>query len=187
MSIADITKKIIEEASEEAEKIIQNGKEEALKIEGDAGSLMSDIKEKHEKDLKNAISENERNVKSAAHREAKLRVEKARRDIMNKVYEDSLQRLNSLPKEKYEAVLKSVLGSLDKSVKGKIYCPKDRLKETNDAVSALGLEHDVAAKEVISGGIIFLGDNFEYDFTFEHLLKTQKDKIEIEVADILFS
>jgi len=187
MSITDITKKIIEDAENEAVCIVNGGKEEVEKILSSQKSIKSELEEKHIKDTDALARDNQKRVQSAAQREVKINIEKAKRNSIDKVYADALDKLINLSEKEYKDVLKSLLKDIPKEAKGSIYFPKKREEETKNVLRDMGFKNELLVNNDFSGGIIFLGDDFEYNLTFEHVLESKKEKIEIELASILFN
>ncbi len=186
MSISDITNKIIQDATKEADSILKEAENDVVKIEKELNERKKELKNEHEKEMESLARDNEKRVKSVAKREVKINIERVKREEVNKAYDLALQNMISFSENEYKDFLKKILSKIPSETKGVFYCPKNREKETKDVMIDLGFKNKLSLSDDFAGGIIVLGDDFEYNFTFEQILKEKRGLIEAEVAKILF-
>ena len=187
MSITDITNKILDDASKEAELVIKNAEAKASEISNTTKTLKENIKKEYSRQLEKTLKENERRITSAAEQEVKLKIDNAKRTAVDNVFKTALSQLLSLKDEEYEDVVLSLFKKLPKETDGKIIAPRERIDATENALKKAGLKYKVETTTKIKGGFIFLGENFESSFVFEEMLRNKKSALEVEVARILFS
>lgn len=187
MPIADITNKITEDALKEAENIAAGGELKSKEIKEATEKLKSEIAETQKNVLEKNLSENERRVVSAANQEVKLKIDKSKREAVDETFSMALSRLLSLSDDEYETLLVKLIGSLDKNMDGEVAAPKERVGITKKILKKLKMGYPVKSTDKFKGGIIFTGDNFEYNFTFENILRDKKGSLEAELSNLLFS
>ncbi len=187
MPIVDITNKILADASKEAESIIKNAETKVSEILDTTETIAENTKKEYTQRTDKVLAENEKRIISVAEQEVKLEIDRAKRTAVDTVFENTLKQLLSLPSKEYEEMILSLLNELPENANGKIVAPKERKKETENALKKANLKYDIETTNEFKGGFIFLGENFESNFVFEEILRNKKSALEIEVAHILFN
>ncbi len=187
MAITDITDKILIDAAKEAEHVIAGAKQKAQEIEKQMKLSKKEAVDKQKKEVEKNLLENEKRITSVAYQEVKLQTNNAKRKSINETFDDALLALFSLSDEEYGVVLKNLLASLHKDVSGKIIAPKEKIKVTKKILEELHIKNPITSTDEFKGGVVIVGDNFEYNLTFENLLATKKNSLEVDVAKILFT
>ena len=140
-----------------------------------------------------AAAEREERLAGTAQMEARKAALAAKQEMVEKAYGLALQKLCSLPEEKYTAVLAELL--IQASSTGKeevIFSDKDRRKVGKAAVEKAnkdgGRKLTLSGEtRSIQGGFILRSENVEVNCAFDTLVRLQKAETAGEVVKKLFS
>ncbi len=193
MSLADIKKKIEADAGAEARKILDRAKEQAAQIAAETDREIASIKNSYEERFKGEQPEIMRRREIVANLDVKKLNLGARQQLIEEVYEGALEKLSSVPSDKYVAFIESML---DKAVKdgeeavitvgkGEKHITPDWIKGYNERHHANVVLSDVKAS--ISGGFILSHDKVSDNASFEMLVRWLRDDLEADVVKRLFS
>ena len=191
--IEKITGLIQSEAQAEIDAVLSQAREESARI---AARYETQVKaETTEMDGRSerAAAEREERLVSAAQMEARKAALAAKQEMVEKAYGLALQKLCSLPEEKYAAVLAELL--IQASSTGKeevIFSDKDRRKVGKAAVEKAnkdgGRKLTLSGEtRSIQGGFILRSENVEVNCAFDTLVRLQKAETAGEVVKKLFS
>jgi V/A-type H+-transporting ATPase subunit E len=186
MAIIDLTTKILDEAKKRAAEIKADSSEKTAEIEHETASQVVTLTETATAQTDKLLADNERRVISTAQQEAKMELDRAKRESLETVFSAAKKELAGLDGAKYEAFVAKLLGTLPKDVTGTLLTSPKREKETQTALTAAGLSLTLATDDSLEGGFLVRGDDFEYNYTFEKILADKKSELEIGVATILF-
>ncbi len=187
MPIADITNKILADASKKAEGILKDAEIKVFEISNATKILKENTEKDYIKKTESMLVENERRVVSVAKQEVKLIIDTEKRKAVDTMFEDALKQLLSLSGKEYEEIILSLMNEIPKNTDGKIITPKEKEEETENALKKVGLKYSIKTTNKFKGGFIFWGENFESNFVFEEIIKNKKSFLEVEVAHLLFS
>ena len=191
--IEKITQRISADAQAEIDRVLGEARAEAEKIaakyQAQADAEAADLDARNKK----AAAEREERLAGTAQMEARKAALAAKQEMVEKAYDLALQKLCSLPEEKYAAVLAELL--IQASSTGKeevIFSDKDRRKVGKAAVEKankdggkkLTLSGETRA---IQGGFILRSENVEVNCAFDTLVRLQKAETAGEVVKKLFS
>ena len=183
---------ILSEAKEQAEKIIKEADDRVKEMKGQAAKNAEEI-------TKVRLHKAETEAREAAARklsmeelELKKEILKAKQGFIDQAFEKALSRLKGLPEETYADMVVSILK--DAKVTGEeeiVVSQRDRemfekglLKKINDR---LGFEIKLSDEtRSMQGGFIVKTRGVEINNSFETLLRMERERIETEIADILF-
>jgi V/A-type H+-transporting ATPase subunit E len=196
--IEKITDKIIEEANLDAQKVIEAAKKEADKVintyKEKAAAAAADIEEAGNKQAKAQESK----YASVANLEARKTLLLKKQELIAKAFDKALDKLCTLPKDKYVDFLARLI--VDAAETGKeeiIFSPKDKGACSNEVVAAAnkmlkekGMSGDVTVSQKtrsISGGVIITRGDVEINCALDGLVRMEKDNLSAQVAQILFS
>lgn len=193
MSIENMTATIINDAKLVKETSIKNAEktmEEILnkaKIEAD-----EIIKKAAEKGVKDAESSKSRMI-SAAELQARKMILFAKQEAIQKSFDLALEKLKSMPEEKYLNYMAEEIIKLPVNEGTIILNQRDRdkigeklIKTVNEALNVQ--RYKLSDKNInISGGFLLRSGNIEINNTFETLLDSIKDDLTSEVANALFN
>lgn len=196
-NLNNITSKIIKDAEEKRDEILNAAKAESDSIISKevkkAKSLEVELIEKAKIEAKareNRVISN-----------AKLRVRnnelKAKQDIIGKVFEKAVERLNSLSTLEYKEYILKTLNSLDlDGTETLIINKKDEeiinnefLLDLNKKLISLGKKGEISvlANGNFSRGFILDRNGIQINNTFESLVKSLRSELELEVTKVLFN
>ncbi len=174
--------RVLGEARAEAEKI-------AAKYKAQADAEAADLDAKNRK----AAAEREERLAGTAQMEARKAALAAKQEMVEKAYELALQKLCSLPEEKYTAVLAELLIQASSSGKEEvIFSEADRRKVGKAAVEKANKDSGKkltlsGETRPIQGGFILRSENVEVNCAFDTLVHLQKAETAGEVVKKLFS
>jgi len=168
-------KQILKDANDKAKESIDNAKEEA---EAEAKKIISDGKKQSETIQKIMISK--------ANQDAKREIMKAREKIIDECFIKAQHELSILKQERYEKIISKLIND-GKEKLGENCTVKISRSIDKNIVERFGLT--VSGHIESSGGVILVSADkrVTLDYTFEGILKREKDKIRIKVGKLLFS
>lgn len=187
-----IRESILAEARTQAEAIIKEAEDKVKEMESQAEKRAEELTKNRFERAEVEAQEAQKRMLSMAELELKKQSLEAKQSIIDQAFDKALVKLNNLPEEKYAAMIVTALGSV--GIKGgeELIVPlKDRekfqkglLKKINDK---LGFELKLSDEDRgIQGGFIVKVDGVEINNSFETLLRMEREKVESEIADILF-
>lgn len=188
MSFDDIIKSIQEEENKENEDIKNN-----------TDKIISNIKDEYNVKIANAkniiLSKKENELIKLS--EAKIFKLKRKRnnnillkkkELLDKVYNLVLEKMNNLSDEEYINFISKIIKNLPKNLSGIIMPANGKKDLTIKILKKIGANFDISKKEInFTGGFIFYSDKFNFDNTFESIIKKTRDKTETEIAKLLFN
>ena len=190
--IERITRRIAGDAQEAADARLSQARAEAEQIaaqyRAQADAIQKDLAERGEK----AAAEREERLISMAQMEARKVILAAKQETVNRAYDRALEKLCTLPEERYIEVLAGLLE--DASATGTeeaVFSAKDRKtvgQKAVDRANGKGKRHLTLSKDTadIRGGFILRGRNVEVNCSFETLVRLQKGQGSGDVARLLF-
>lgn len=192
-NVKNMTSKILKDAEAGKENILAAAEEEKNKIlskkVSSANEIAQEILEKAEVEAK---SKKERVISSA---KLKVRNNKlaAKQEIMDEVFEKSVDELTKLSKEDFLNFVKNTIVSMNLSGKQTLILNEEGLKfvdtafidELNKSVNAQITLSETAGN--FKGGFILENNGIEINSTYEALVSSLRDELEFEVAKVLFN
>lgn len=192
-NIKNITSKILKDAEAGKENILAAAEEEKKKILSKKVSSANEIaKEILDKAEVEAKSKKERVISSA---KLKVRNNKlaAKQEIIDEVFEKSLDKLTKLSKEDFLNFLKNTILSMNLSGNQNLILNEEGLKfidskfidDLNKSINA-----QITLSETVGnfkGGFILENNGIQINSTYEALVSSLRDELEFEVAKVLFN
>lgn len=192
-NIKNITSKILKDAEAGKENILAAAEEEKSKVLSKKVSSANEIaKEILEKAEVEAKSKKERVISSA---KLKVRNNKlaAKQEIINEVFEKSIDKLTTLSKEEFLSFLENTISSMNLTGRQTLILNKEGLKFV-DSEFIDKLNEKINAEITLSetegnfkGGFILENNGIEINSTYEALVSSLRDELEFEVAKVLFN
>lgn len=192
-NVKNITSKILKDAEAGKENILATATEEKNKIiskkVSSANEIAQEILDKAEVEAK---SKKERVISSA---KLKVRNNKlaAKQEIINEVFEKSIDKLTTLSKEEFLSFLENTISSMNLTGRQTLILNKEGLKFV-DSVFIDKLNKKINAEITLSetagnfkGGFILENNGIEINSTYEALVSSLRDELEFEVAKVLFN
>lgn len=190
--IEKITQRISAEAQAQIDRILAEAKAQAEEIAGkykaQADAEAAQMAARNEK----AAAEREERLAGTAQMEARKAALAAKQEMVEKVYALALEKLSSLPADKYVGVLADLLVQASSTgTEEVIFSPEDRKKvgkaavdQANKAGKKLTLSSETRS---IPGGFILRSENVEVNCAFDTLVRLQKAETAGTVAKKLFA
>lgn len=195
--VKNLTSKILKDAEERKESILNAANEERAKIiaKKEAAAKMEEAS-MLEKAKIEAKTRQERIVSSA---ELKARNEKlkAKQEVIDSVFEKSINELCSMSDEDLKNFIKNMIINSDitgdeniiLNEKGKSVVDNSLLNTINSELKEKGKNGELTISDEVRtfrGGFILEKDGIEINNTFEDLVNSSRDDLEFEVAQVLF-
>ena len=192
-NVKNITSKILKDAEAGKENILAAAEEEKSKVLSKKVSSANEIaKEILEKAEVEAKSKKERVISSA---KLKVRNNKlaAKQEIINEVFEKSIDKLTTLSKEEFLSFLENTISSMNLTGRQTLILNKEGLKfvdsefidKLNEKINAEITLSETAGN--FKGGFILENNGIEINSTYEALVSSLRDELEFEVAKVLFN
>jgi V/A-type H+/Na+-transporting ATPase subunit E len=159
------------DADAEVSQILDDARQTAKKIMGDRlAKAEDDIKRLRQQEI------------SSANLEVKRTMLNARKEVLDKVYDNAIETIASLPETKQEELLKAIIDEND-SNGSKIYSNKDS-EELVKKLSSLEYTGNIDC----IGGLIIENDNgtVRLDYTYDIIMKNVNEQSLKQTSDILF-
>ena len=191
--IERITQRISADAQAEMDRVLGEARAEAEKItakyQAQAAAEAADLDARNKK----AAAEREEPLPGTAQMEARKAALAAKQEMVEKAYDLALQKLCSLPEEKYTAVLAELLVRASSTGKEEvIFSEADRRKVGKAAVEKANQEGGKnltlsGETRSIPGGFILRSGSVEVNCAFDTLVRLQKAETAGDVVKKLFA
>ena len=186
-----IIEKIISDATAKGEAVIDDAKFKATEIENVTKAVCTSMADNAEKERAAAVNDVLTRSKTVAELDAKKLLFDAKNKVVALTFETAINKVKSLPKEKYA---KLVMGMLSMAEDGDVVTISKREK---DVLTEAVIKEFAAKKKIkltlnkefgdFDGGIILSGSGVDKNLTFETEFQLLKDELEETVAKKLFA
>lgn len=197
-NLSNLTSKIIEDANLKAKEIYSSALAQEVEILNKSKSQAEKKKaEIIEKSKVEAVTKKERII-SNAYLEVRDNKLKAKQEVINKVFDEALTKLNNLSTEQYSNFVRNYILSLDICGDEEIIIGEkendkilsELLPDINSLLKAKGKKGELKLslqKRNIQGGFILYKNGIEINCTFVDLVPSLRDELENEVVGALFN
>ena len=191
--IERITQRISADAQAEMDRVLGEARAEAEKItakyQAQAAAEAADLDARNKK----AAAEREERLAGTAQMEARKAALAAKQEMVEKAYDLALQKLCSLPEEKYTAVLAELLVRASSTGKEEVIFPGAARRKVGKA--AVEKANQEGGKNLtlsgetrsIPGGFILRSGSVEVNCAFDTLVRLQKAETAGDVVKKLFA
>ena len=179
MGLEAVKEEIIRNAKESSSALIAEARREANRITKDAEKKIEEMRAKSEEETKKSIEIIKKQQLAAADLESKKMMLDAKKQAIEKVFEETKAKLASLDDKKREAIIKRLLEKVSKEIEvNHVYCGKKDQKFIKG----------IAAEPEIIGGIIAENKvkTIRVDYSFDTMLDSIKEKELQHISKILF-
>ncbi len=170
--------RILEEAERAAGEILESARKEALKKK-------EALLDKAHIELKDRESE----ALNSAKAEARKVVLSTRYEILKEVFREAIERIKSLPDDKYGAIIRALFGELERDWKEVVGEEKPLVYVApEDARFLEGVEYEVLPADDVKAGVVFESKDRKYraENTLEARLERLKPELLVALKRILF-
>ena len=185
MTAEAIIQKIISDAEQQATAIRTKAEQQARTIKTEA----SQHAKKQAQDIYNSGIQRADNRKkiliSQAHQQLKRKEMNAKEDIINTCFDNALDRLTNLNETEYKDLIKHFIEQGKKQISGEFSIKTSR---DLDKKIAKELQLPISGETTATGGIVLVSKDgaITVDYTFEGILKREKQRIRVTVGKLLF-
>ncbi len=214
--IDKICEKIANAAQSECDIITERAKSEADEILSGYRELADAQASKILESGRKSAAEREERLAGVARLEARKLGLKTKQQMIDAAFEKALENLTLLPEDEYIQILAKlaaessisgdeeiILSPDDRAAYGKqVVAEANRIlklqEEKNEPISIKSIGRQLISQlsggltlsdetRSISGGVILVKDRMEINATFDTLIRLSREKLSVEVADILFN
>jgi len=180
MGLEAVKEEILNSAKEKANSLTAEARKEANRIMREAERKAEEMKEKSEAETKRMIDLIKRQELASAELENKKMVLEAKKQIIDAVFSEAKQRIESLDDRKRETYIKKLLEKAKKDIHvAHVYLNKKDAKSLK--------EHDVETADIIGGLIAENKDKtVRVNYSFETLLESIKESELQNINKVLF-
>jgi V/A-type H+/Na+-transporting ATPase subunit E len=187
MAFDDIKKAIIEEAKKIAAEHKEAGLEKSAEISSVWEQKTADKIQEIISDASKKINQKIKQKQFKIQTESQLIVLEKKQEIIDQIFDAALKKLSSLPDARYIKLMEKLIADLPGekallfSVEGKVNLLKKALENSSKKfqISPEKIKGD--------GGFLLKSENIEINLTFEALIKEQKEKSLLEIANLVFN
>lgn len=191
--IEKITRRIEEDTQVQIDRILAEAQDEAERISADYKSRAAAEAAEMETKNRKAAAEREERLVSSAQMEARKTALAAKQEMLEKAYELALEKLCTMPDDKYVETVAELLQQASPNGRGSvIFAPAQREKIGAAAVALANKKLQngsfVLAEETrpIKGGFILSDGKVEINCAFDTLVRLQKTETAAMVVKQLF-
>ncbi|NLO82556.1 MAG: hypothetical protein GX094_05805 [Clostridiales bacterium] len=195
--IEKIKQRIIEDAQREADEIIQAARDKAKGLKEQKEAEAGRLKKQLTKESMELAREHKKRMLTIARLEMRKKVLAAKQEMMNAVFNGVIDRIQNMPDEEYRKVIVSALLNLplrgDEEIVVSAHdehrLDQSFLDEVNELLNKQGRKGGLRLapdRGQFRTGFILRTGGIEINNTFESIVKTVRDELEPQVADILF-
>jgi len=186
-----IIEKILSESRAQADKIINDAKAKASSIVKEARDAADNMQISEVKKAADSAPDIEKRKITVANLEVRKIQLKAKQQVINDAFSEAEKSLSSLPKEKYKALLFSMLKAeaSDGDIITAAEKDKDIVTKAFIAEASKKLNKNLKLSDsygTFSGGLMISGSNYDKNLTFSVELKTLREENEPEIAKMIF-
>lgn len=187
-----IINKILADAEEKASQIKTQSKIDCDEVIANAKSEAKKMMDEVLQNKQSVIDETVKRQKAVAELDAKKIVLKAKKDAIDEAFRLAKEKLNSLSSEKYFEVVSNMISTYAEDGDVVTVSAKDK-----KLITKAKLDKIASAKKIkltlnkeygdFEGGVILSGNGMDKNLTFDVELKTLRDEMETEIADMIFN
>ena len=184
MSTNTLIEKITAEAGAEAAKISAASEAQVAEVRRETEVALEALRSDAAATLKKKQEQQERVVVAKATQEGKLKLQEAKRTLLDEVFAEVATELVEQSADDYVAFFtKQAEAVVPKDIEvSSVSAPSAREKETKDILGKLGIKADVTTDDSIKAGFIVNASDGVYDVTFHRLYSLIRPSLEMELA-----
>ncbi len=195
--IVKIKEKILKDADDRVNEILEKAKVQNREILDRASEKAAAKAQEIAQKTAHEANDKKRIIHSIAELEMRKDMLTAKQEMIEKVFDTVLERLNQMDSSRYEQVLFNMLVAavetgeeeLLLSEEGKKKLSPDFMNKLNSSLEVLGKKGKVVLSgetRNIAGGFVLRSEGAEINNSFEAIVKLYRDDIEPKVAEMLF-
>ncbi len=195
--VKNLTSKILKDAEERKESILNAANEERAKIIAKKESAAKVEEASMLEKAKIEAKTRQERIVSGAELKARNEKLKAKQEVIDSVFEKSIDELCKMSDEDLKRFIKNMIVNSDiagdeniiLNEKGKSVLDNSLLGEINSELKGKGKKGELKISDELRtfrGGFILEKDGIEINNTFEDLVNSSRDDLEFEVAQVLF-
>ncbi|MDF2591074.1 MAG: H+transporting two-sector ATPase subunit [Clostridia bacterium] len=195
--VEKIKEKILQDSEAKAEAIVSDAKKQAEEIIEKANVRAAQRAEEIQKKASSDAAEKLKISNSMLELEMRKDILSTKQKLIEDVFQNALDTLNKLDSKEYESIMYKLfvdaIESGDEEIllsnKDKTRLPADFIGNLNKVVVQAGKKGNLKLSDEtrdIMGGFVLKAKGVEINYSFEALLRMDRDEIEPEVAAILF-
>lgn len=195
--VEKIKEKILHDSEDRAESIVADAKKQAVEIIEKANVKAAQKAEEIHKKATSDAAEKLKINSSMVELEMRKELLSTKQQLIEEVFQKALDSLSNIENSEYEVILyKLIVDAIETgdeeillSMKDKNRLPSDFIIKLNKVIAQAGKKGNLKLADEtrdIMGGFVLKAKGVEINYSFEALLRMDRDEIEPEVAAILF-
>lgn len=182
MHLENLTKKINEDAEIEAKAILQTAEKNKAAIIAQKNVAANEKVASMLKRAETNANLTKEQIISSAHIKVRDEQLSAKREVIERVFQETLKRLSALDDEEYIQFLQNRLKEKNWNGTERIVVPKNK----QDIVQNIDLPLPLSDEEVVESGFMIIDDQYMINYSFPSILEFYRDDLELAVAQLLF-
>lgn len=189
MSLENITTKIKHDAETRAEEIRAEAAKRKATLEAETVTAQKTLQQEASRALDKKKQQRKAVRLSSAKQDQHIAMQEAKRTALNKVLEDAYQQFVNAPAEQYVAFVRKYAETqnLQPDSIQSVVAPTTRKVETEQILTSLGVSAAIEYSDQLTAGLIFQGDEYAIDLSFDRLYHDATPALEGVAKQILFS
>jgi V/A-type H+-transporting ATPase subunit E len=193
MAVEEIIARIKADAEEAAQRVLDQGRKEAGAVTAEAGTKAEARKRELRSRAEQRAAEERNRITTLARLSARRELLDAKQALIDRVFDEAASRIEKLPVDEYRAFVAGLLSEHVESGDEEVLIGESEKRIDQaflDSVSAkLGAGKGLRLSDErrrIRGGFILRSGRIETNCSLETILREAREKLETEVAAVLF-
>lgn len=187
MALADLTKKIADDASLAIARIQRDSAEAVAHIAAQGKKTEQELRRKFEEDTSSRLAQETTRSREITEREKRMVMEVERRKLIDELFRDAEHVLSSMSDDAFATVVLPFLKTLPHENVLTLHTPPGRVPVLTRILHDANLPHSVLADDSVADGFVAKGSNMELHATFDDLVREVRHRDESAVARIFFA
>jgi len=187
MALSDITQKILDDASKDAEAMLENAKERVAQIQEETEEKLKELQRQQEEKLQYTKDQTKQERKSSYKQKIKNLIDKKKRDLLDDVFTQVLEQMHKKTEDETKEFTQKMFSMLPNDLKDvHVFVSMQHVQILKPVIQQFFPDVVIEGSDDIQGGCIVWGKEYEYDLTFDAILKNKRKELEVEIANMLF-
>lgn len=179
-------------------KILNDAKKDVAQIEADTAKNIENLENEYEQKTQDRKVEIEastakrkeamlKKVKMLGETERRNAILNAKQEVINQVFEQSVEKLMNLPEAEYEKIIVALFEKTGNIQGAVFHSPKGKENITISAMKKAKMAYKQGSSIDIQGGFTLTSDTIDIDNSIENLVKKElRQQIQLELSKTLF-
>jgi len=186
MSAEKLIQEIKNDSQQEIDKINKETEKKLKEIQKEAEKKAEQIAQKTFDQAKKQIENKNRIKTSKARHDSQREIMKIKEQIIDEAFQKAIEKLKELKSQEYQEIINKII---TKTIKNLGKNPKITVSRKEDEEIAKKHNIKITGRTQSIGGVILQSEDnkITMNYTFEAILKREKENIRIQIGNLLFS